>query len=120
MSQLQEFFQFLVSKVKEKEDLQKLVVEWVGPFDGKILQVTTEDGPQYMIVQKEPPWMTVHQGTYPSPDVIYRSTSEVLLGIFTGEVPFKDTMADGRLDVIGNANESDPLANLILAAMMGM
>jgi hypothetical protein len=42
-----------------------------------------------------------------------------LLGIFTGEIPFKDTMKDGSLQVIGNANESDPLANLILAVMMG-
>jgi putative sterol carrier protein len=109
-----------MSKVKEKADLQKLVIEWVGPFDGKILQVTTEEGAQYMIIRKEEPFMTTHQGTYPSPDVIYRSTSEILLGIFTGEVPFKQVMAEGTLEVIGNANESDPLANLILAAMMGM
>jgi putative sterol carrier protein len=63
--------------------------------------------------------MALFDGIYPSPDVIYKANSEVLLGIFTGEVKFKDTMKDGRLEVIGNAHESDPLANLILAAMMG-
>jgi len=87
MSQLQQFFEFLMSKVKEKEDLQETVKKWVGPYDGKILQVITPDhGAQY---------------------------------IFTGEVKFKETMKDGSLEVIGNAHESDPLANLILAAMMG-
>ena len=116
--QLQEFFKFLIAKTKEKEDLKKLLVEWVGPYDGKILQVhTPKGGDQYIVVTKE--GMTLHEGTYPSPDVIYKATGEILLGIFTGEVKFKDTMKDGRLEVIGNAHESDPLANLILAAMMG-
>ncbi|MFX1261531.1 MAG: hypothetical protein ACFFAZ_05555 [Promethearchaeota archaeon] len=117
MSQLQEFFKFLASKTNEKEDLKKMVVDWIGPYDGKILQVFTEEGAQYMVVTKE--GMTLHEGIYPSPDVIYKANSSILLGIFTGEVPFKDTMRDGSLEVIGNAHESDFLANLILAAMMG-
>jgi putative sterol carrier protein len=117
MSQLQEFFKFLASKTNEKEDLKKMVVDWIGPYDGKILQVFTEEGAQYMVVTKE--GMTLHEGIYPSPDVIYKANSATLLGIFTGEVPFKDTMKAGTLDVIGNAHESDYLANLILAAMMG-
>ena len=116
--QLQEFFKFLIAKTKEKEDLKKLLVDWVGPYDGKILQIHTPDGgDQYIVVTKE--GMTLHEGVYPSPDVIYKATGEILVGIFTGEVKFKDTMKDGSLEVIGNAHESDPLANLILAAMMG-
>jgi len=120
MSQLQQFFEFLMSKIKEKEDLQEQVKAWVGPYDGKILQVITpNDGAQYIIIHKKAPWMSLHEGVYPSPDVIYKAKSETLLGIFTGEVKFKDTMKDGSLDVIGNAHESEPLANLILVAMMG-
>jgi hypothetical protein len=119
-SQLQQFFEFLISKVKDKEELQGHVMKWIGPYDGKILQVITPDhGAQYIVVQKGAPWMALHEGMYPSPDVIYKANSETLLGIFTGEVNFKDTMKDGRLIVIGNANESDPLANLILVAMTG-
>lgn len=120
MSQLQQFFDFLMSKVREKADLQKLVADWVGPYHGKILQVITpEHGAQYIVVTTYAPFMELKEGYYPSPDVIYKATAEILLGIFTGEVKFKDTMKDGRLEVIGNAHESDPLANLILAAMMG-
>ena len=120
MSQLQQFFEFLMSKVKEKEDLQETVKKWVGPYDGKVLQVITPDHEaQYIIVYKKAPWMALKDGMYPSPDVTYKAESATLLGIFTGEVKFKDTMKDGSLEVIGNAHESDPLANLILAAMMG-
>ncbi len=116
--QLQEFFKFLIAKTKEKEDLKKQLADWVGPYDGKILQVHTPDGgDQYIVVTKD--GMTLHEGVYPSPDVIYKATGEILVGIFTGEVKFKDTMKDGSLEVIGNAHESDALANLILAAMMG-
>ena len=117
MSQLQEFFKFLLAQVREKDNLKQMLADWVGSYHGKILQVYTEDGPQYIVVTKD--GMTLHNGEYPSPDVIYKAKSEVLLGIFTGEVRFKDTMKDGRLEVIGNAHESDALANLILAAMTG-
>ena len=70
-----------------------------------------------MVVTKDK--IELFEGSYPSPDVTYKSSAAILLGIFTGEVPFKDTMKDGSLQVIGNANESDPLANLILQVMMG-
>jgi hypothetical protein len=115
--QLQEFFKFLSAKVREKDELKELLAEWVGPYDGKVLQVYTEAGAQYMVITKDD--MTIHDGVYPSPDCIYEANAATLLGIFTGEVPFKQTMRDGSLKVIGNANESDPLANLILQAMMG-
>ena len=115
MSQLQEFFKFFMAQVNAKDDLKKHVEAWIGPYHGKVLQVYTEEGDQYIVVKKS--GMTLHDGVYPSPDVIYKAKAEVLLGIFTGDVPFKQTMKDGSLEVIGNANESDPLANLILVAM---
>ena len=118
MSQLQECFQFLIAKVREKDDLKKELAKWVGPYHGKVLQVFTEEGPQYIVVTKD--GMSLHDGVYPSPDVTYKASSQTLLAIFTGEVPFKQTMKDGSLEVIGNAHESNPLANLILAAMMSM
>jgi putative sterol carrier protein len=117
MSQLQEFFKFLMTQCNSKPELQKQLADWVGPYHGKILQNHTEEGSSYMVVTKDK--IEIFDGVYPSPDVIYKSDSKTLLGIFTGEVPFKDTMKDGRLQVIGNANESDPLANLILQVMMG-
>ncbi|MBN2228797.1 MAG: hypothetical protein JW779_04315 [Candidatus Thorarchaeota archaeon] len=117
MSQLQEFFKFLMSQVNSKDDMKAHLATWVGPYHGKILQVHTEEGAQYIVVTKE--GMKLFDGVYPSPDVIYKANSSILLGIFTGETPFKDTMKDGSLQVIGNANESDPLANLILVAMTG-
>ena len=115
MSQLQEFFKFLMIQCNSKDDLKKQLAAWVGPYHGKILQVHTEEGDQYMVIKKDK--IELFEGTYPSPDVIYKANAATLLGIFTGEIPFKDTMKDGSLQVIGNANESDPLANLILVVM---
>ena len=115
LSQLDEFFKFFMHQVNTKDDLKKNLADWIGRYHGKILQVHTEEGDQYLVVTRE--GMALHDGVYPSPDVIYRANSEVLLGIFTGEIPFKSTMKDGSLEVIGNAHESDALANLILIAM---
>ncbi|MBD3159288.1 MAG: hypothetical protein GF309_10910 [Candidatus Lokiarchaeota archaeon] len=113
---LQEFFNFFLHQVNEKDSLKERVKEWVGPYDGKILQVyTPEAGPQYIVVTKK--GMELREGEYPSPDVIYKADAEILLGIFTGDIDFRQAMKDRRLEVIGNAHESDPLANLILEAM---
>ncbi|TFG28902.1 hypothetical protein EU527_16660 [Candidatus Thorarchaeota archaeon] len=115
MSQLQEFFKFFMTQVNSKDELKEHLVKWIGPFDGKILQVHTEEGDQYIVVTKD--GMKLFDGIYPSPDVIYKANAATLLAIFTGETPFKDTMKDGSLVVIGSAHESEPLANLILVAM---
>lgn len=115
MTQLEEFFKFFMNQVNSKDELKEKLAEWVGPFHGKILQVHTEEGDQYLVVTKK--GMKLFDGIYPSPDVIYKAKAATLLGIFTGDVPFKDTMKDGSLVVIGSAHESDPLANLILLAM---
>jgi putative sterol carrier protein len=115
MSQLQEFFKFFMHQVNTKDELKKNLADWIGRYHGKILQVHTEEGDQYIVVKHD--GMTLHDGVYPSPDVIYKASAATLLGIFTGEIPFKNTMKDGSLEVIGNAHESDPLANLILVAM---
>ncbi len=104
-----------MTQVNSKDELKEKLAEWIGPFNGKILQVHTEEGDQYLVITRK--GMELCEGAYPSPDVIYKAKSETLLGIFTGEIPFKDTMKDGSLIVIGNAHESDPLANLILVAM---
>ena len=117
MSQLQEFFKFLMTQCNTKDDLKKQLADWVGPYHGKILQVHTEEGPSYMVVTKDK--IEIFDGIYPSPDVIYKSNAETLLAIFTGEKADRDAMKDGSLEVIGNAHESIPLANLILAVMMG-
>jgi putative sterol carrier protein len=106
-----------MTQCNSKDDLKQQLAAWVGPYHGKILQVHTEEGDSYMVVTKDK--IELFEGIYPSPDVIYKSNAETLLGIFTGEVPFKDAMKKGDLVVIGNANESDPLANLILQVMMG-
>ncbi len=117
MTQLQEFFQFLMAQVRDKPNLKETLAEWVGPYDGKVLQLHTNEGDQYIVITKD--GMTLHDGVYPSPDVVYKASAETILGIFTGETPFRDTMKDGSLVVIGNAHESNPLANLILEAMTG-
>lgn len=120
MSQLDEFFQFLKSKIHEKEDLQNFVKNWVGRYHGKVLQVITDEGKKYVVITPYEPYMEVREGIYPSPDVIYKASVTTLMGIFTGETPFKKVMKSGELEVIGNAHESDPLANLILQAMMSL
>ena len=100
------------------EGLQQ-VREAIQITDGKILQVET-DGVSFYGVASRDGTFTIHEGEYSSPDVIYRAPSEILLGIFTGKIPFMNPIRSWEMVVIGAAHESVPLSEFILQAMMGM
>ncbi|MFX0114167.1 MAG: hypothetical protein ACFFB3_06440 [Candidatus Hodarchaeota archaeon] len=119
VQKVKQFMQMLQMKAKQDSSLQDFLKKWVGPYDGKILQVETDGEKFYGVVSKEGTF-TIHEGEYPSPDVIYRAPSEILLGIFTGKIRFTEPIKSWELVVVGAAHESVPLSEFILQAMMGM
>lgn len=119
VQKVKQFMQMLQMKAKQDSSLQDVIKKWVGPYDGKVLQLET-DGVYFYGVASKDGRFTIHEGQYPSPDVIYRASSEILLGIFTGKIPFMDPIRSWELVVIGAAHESVPLSEFILQTMMGM
>ncbi|MFX1510978.1 MAG: hypothetical protein ACFFCQ_00100 [Promethearchaeota archaeon] len=116
---VRKFMKMVMTQLKNDEGMQEFVKEWVYPYDGKIFQVEADGEYFYSVLTKDAK-MTLHEGQYPSPDVIYRSTGEILLGIFTGKIRFWDPIKSWDLMVIGAAHESVPLSELILQALMKM
>ena len=119
VQKVKQFMQMLQLKAKQDPSLQDFLKKWVGPYDGKILQVDTDGVHFYGVVSKDGTF-TIHDGEYPSPDVIYRAPSEILLGIFTGKIQFMEPIRKWEMIVMGAAHESVPLSEFILQAMMGM
>ncbi len=116
---VRKFMKMIQSQLKNNEDMQEFVKEWVYPYDGKVFQVETDGEFFYSVLTKDGK-MNLHEGEYPSPDVIYRANSDILLGIFTGKIPFWNPIKSWELMVIGSAHESVPLSELILQALMNM
>ena len=117
LQDLKDFMNRLVTSVNNNEDLQKTVAEWLGPHMGKVLQIETEGEAFHIIVI--PTKMKIKEGSYPSPDVIYRAkTAKILMDVFSGQVDFRSVTKSWDLHVIGAGHESTSLSELIMQVFM--
>lgn len=112
------FLQMVIQQGNRKEDALKIMREWVGPYDGKVLQVETDGKFYYVIITKK--GAKVKEGEYPSPDIIFRASSDLLMQIFTGRITdAMEPIKKWEMIVVGNAHEMVPMRNLLTAVIMG-
>lgn len=119
MSELKSFLEELTRKINEKA--MGFVKEWIGDkYYGKIIELEVGDlkGVQeaYHIVFTKK-GAKLKEGEYPSPDLIYRSDKETLVGVLNGTVKEKDVRKSWKLIVMGDAHEQDPFFQVVKAAL---
>jgi hypothetical protein len=113
---LEQLIDGLVTRVNDTPNLRKFVRNWVGAYHGKILQLETEKGVLHLILARDGT-IRVNQGSYPSPDVIYKAPAQTLLDLFTGQANFRELIKRWELVIVGAGHESAQLAKLIIQAM---
>jgi hypothetical protein len=57
--------------------------------------------------------MRLRAGTYPSPDIIFKASTQTLMNLFTGRADFRDLVKRWELVIIGAGHEAVPLAKLV-------
>lgn len=112
------FLQTVIQQANKKEDALKIMEEWVGPYFGKVLQVETDDQFYYVVITKK--GAKVKEGEYPSPDIIFRAPSDLLMQIFTGRADPINAIRKWEMIVIGAGHEMIPMNQMIMAVMMGL
>ncbi len=115
-SQLVQIFEGLVSKVNGTSEHREFVRDWVGPYQGKVLQLETDKGTFHVILHHVGT-MELRTGSYPSPEVIYKASSKTLMSLFSGQASFRDLMKKWELVVIGAGHESVPLGQLMMRVL---
>jgi hypothetical protein len=111
-----QMFEILIERVNKTADHRKFIREWVGPYQGKVLQLETDQGTFHILVHQQGT-MDLKQGIYPSPDVIYKASTETLMSLFTGRASFRDLMKRWELIIIGAGHESVPLGQLMMQVL---
>ena len=111
-SQLIQLLQALTDRVNRGEEHRRFVAGWVGPYQGKVIQLETDEGTHHIILKRDGT-MTLREGPYPSPDVIYKAKAQTLLEVFTGRADPRNLMKSWKLLVMGAGHESLPLAQLM-------
>ncbi len=115
-NQLSQIFKGLIAKVNETPEYREFVRSWVGPYQGKVLQLETDEQTFHILLHRRG-IMEMREGQYPSPDVIYKASTKTLLSLFTGQATFRDLMKKWELVIIGAGHESVPLGQLMLRVL---
>ncbi len=106
----------IAKRVSESVEGQRTIKEWVGPYDGKILQFETDAEKFYLVITDEK--MEVCTGEYPSPDLTFRGTSQVITDVFTGKRSVGDAIRRWDLLLMGAGHEGFMLGRLITSVFL--
>jgi hypothetical protein len=115
-SQMVQLFEMLIKRVNETDAHRQFVRGWIGPYQGKVLQLENNDGNFHVILRKDGS-MRLEKGTYPSPDIILKASTQTLMNLFTGRADFRDLLKRWELVIIGAGHEAVPLAKLVLEVL---
>ena len=116
--EVHKFLQMIVQQGNKKEDAVKIMKDWVGAYHGKVLQVETDGKFYYVVITKE--GAHVKEGEYPSPDIVFRAPSDLLMQIFTGRADPIEAIKKWEMVVVGSGHEMVPMNKMIMAIMMGL
>jgi hypothetical protein len=115
-NQMVQLFEMLIERVNETESHRQFVRGWVGGYQGKVLQLQTDDGSFHVILKKDGS-MRLQAGSYPSPDIVFKATTQTLMNLFTGRADFRDLVKRWELVIIGAGHEAVPLAKLVFEVL---
>lgn len=116
-SQMIQLFETLIKRVNETATHRRFVQDWVGNYQGKVLQLDTDEGNFHVVLKKDGS-MQLRAGTYPSPDIVFKASSQTLLNLFTGRADFRDLLKRWELVIMGAGHEAVPLAKLVFDVLM--
>jgi len=106
-----DFFQTVAMKANKSDYVKKMLKEWIGHHDGKIVQFQTNTENFYIVVAGE--IMRVCNGEYPSPDIVFRGPSELILDVFTLKKNMEDAVKSWELVVLGAGHDGFALRRLV-------
>ncbi len=106
-----QIFEEITERVNQSPKGQRIIKEWVGPYDGKILQFETEAEKFYLMITDGK--MELCTGEYPSPDLTLRGSSQVIKDVFTGKRSVGEVIRSWDLLLMGAGHEGLMLGKLI-------
>jgi len=110
-----QIFEEIAKKANSSSEGQKIMKEWVGPYHGKILQFETDAEKFYLVITESK--MRVLDGEYPSPDLTFRGSSQVISDVFTGKRSVGNAVKSWDLLLMGAGHEGFTLGKLITTVL---
>ena len=109
------FFEAIATKANKSNKGMRIMREWIGSYDGKVIQFLTDTEKFYLVISAEK--MKVRDGEYPSPDLTFKGSSKLVSDVFTGKIRIGDAMKNWELVLIGAGHEGFALEKLVTTLM---
>jgi len=109
------FFEAVAMKANKSNEGIRIMKEWIGPYDGKVIQFVIDNEKFYLVIAEGK--MKVRDGEYPSPDLTYEGSSKLVSDVFTGRRRIGDAMKNWELVLIGAGHEGFALGRLVATVM---
>lgn len=109
------FFEAIAMKANKSNEGMRIMREWIGCYDGKVIQFITDTEKFYLVITAGK--MKVHDGEYPGPDLTFKGSSRLVSDVFTGRRRIGDAMKNWELVLIGAGHEGFTLGRLITTVM---
>jgi hypothetical protein len=110
-SEVRDFFRTIAMKANRSSSAKQMMKEWVGHYDGKVVQFQTGIELFYIIVTNES--IKVCEGEYPSSDIILRGSSKLITDVFTQKKSMESAMKRWELVVLGAGHDGFALRKII-------
>lgn len=110
------FFEAVAMRANRSSEGTKIMRDWTGPYDGKVVQFETDTEKFYLVVTGGR--LKVYDGEYPAPDLTFRGSSKLISDVFTGRKRIGDAMKNWELVLIGAGHEGFALGRLITTVML--
>jgi len=110
------FFEAVAMKASRSSDGTRIMKEWVGHYQGKVIQFETDTEQFYLVVGDGK--MKVKDGVYPAPDLTFKGSSKIVSEVFTGRKRIGDAMKTWELVLMGAGHEGFALGRLVTTVML--
>lgn len=105
MSELETLLKSKIDKINSRKDKLQEVREWIGDgYRGKVIQLKFGDKACHVVFTRES--VSLREGEYPSVEVTYCASEDVLLKIIKGETRAKMEIRAGSLVNLQSLHEA--------------
>jgi len=115
-SVVKRFFEAVAVKANQSSDGARIMKEWVGHYQGKVIQFETDTEQFYLVITNGK--MDVLEGVYPAPDLTLKGSSKTVSDVFMGGRSVGEAMKTWELVLIGAGQEGFALGRLVTAVML--
>ena len=113
MSELETLLKSKIDSINSRKDKMQEVRDWIGDgYVGKVVQLKIGDNAYHIVFTRE--GVSLREGEYPSVEVTYYASEDVMLQVIKGETRAKMAVRAGTMVTLQSLREAAEFEQIML------